>query len=137
MQLTAMATRACAATALEQCLAQTGCGHTLAVIITLCLTLPRAPGPGSPWSSLLAGWIHDSKAQEEHSSGPEFGTPGWYHHVNVPGEGEAWKVMLPDWQKEMQDTDTQDPGLCVSDRQSGQDVLAWHSACQPCPLSSG
>lgn len=31
----------------------------------------------------------------------------------MPGEGEAWKVMLPDWQKGMQDTDTQDPGLCV------------------------
>lgn len=69
-------------------------------VITLYLTPLRTPDPGSRWSSLLAGWIHDSKAQDEHSSGPKLDTPGWYHHLSV-----AWKIVLPDWLKGMQNTD--------------------------------
>lgn len=58
------------------------------------------------------------------------------HHLNVTEEGAAWKIMLPDWLKGMQITDTQDPGLGISDSPSG-DALVWHPAPQLCPLSSG
>lgn len=82
-------------------------GHTLAVLITLCLSPPRAPDSGSAWSSLLAGGVTILRSQVSTLLVQNLAHLNGSIITSVCQEGvEAWKVMLLGWRKGRWATDS-------------------------------
>lgn len=82
-------------------------GHTLAVLITLCLSPSRAPDSGSAWNSLLARGFTILRSQVSTLLLQNLAHLNRSIVTSMCQEGvEAWKVMLLDWLKGRWATDS-------------------------------